>query len=34
VAANRPDLVTGAVTEVDAARHPLPDLPLAVLVLP
>jgi len=26
--------VTGAVTEVDAVRHPLPDLPLAVLVLP
>jgi hypothetical protein len=34
VAANHPDLVTGAVTEADAVRYPLPDLPLAVLVLP
>ncbi|HEY0812486.1 MAG TPA: cache domain-containing protein [Pseudonocardia sp.] len=34
VAANRPDLVTGAVTELAATRHPLPDLPLTVLVLP
>jgi len=34
VAANHPDLVTGAVTEVTAERHPLPGLPLAVLVLP
>ncbi len=34
VAANRADLVTGAVTEVAAARHPLPELPLTVLVLP
>ncbi len=34
VAANHPSLVTGAVTEVEATRYPLPDLPLAVLVLP
>ena len=34
VAANRPDLVTGAVTELVGERYPLPDLPLTVLVLP